>query len=137
MVDLTFLTTTDDSPETKKEGEDYKADAETHKKYIFGGHVANYMKSLAEDDEEAYKRQFSKYIEAGISGDNLEAIYKAAHAAIRKDPNVPRSATELGAFKTRQGEKPKEYPKKQWKQLKLSKKQRAGRVRQKIGNLLK
>jgi len=124
-------------PGTKKEGEDYKADADVHKKYIFGGHVANYMKSLAEDDEEAYKRQFSRYIELDISGDKLEGIYKAAHAAIRKDPNVKRGPKELGAFGTREGEKPKEYPKKQWKQLKLSKKQRAGRVRQKIGNLLK
>jgi len=137
MVDLIFLTTTDDSPARKKEGEDFKADAETHKKYIFGGHVANYMKSLAEDDDEAYKRQFSKYLEAGISGDNLEGIYKAAHAAIRKDPNVARGPKELGAFGTRKEDKAKEYPKKQWKQLKLSKKQRAGRVRQKIGNLLK
>jgi len=137
MVALISLTMTDDFRARKKDGEDFKADADTHKKYIFGGHVANYMKSLAEDDEEAYKRQFSKYIEAGVSGDNLEGIYKAAHAAIRKDPNVPRGPKELGAFKAREGEKPKEYPKKQWKQLKLSKKQRAGRVRQKIGNLLK
>jgi len=95
------------------------------------------MKTLADDDEEAYKRQFSRYIEIGISGDNLEGIYKAAHAAIRKDPNVPRGAKERGAFGTREGEKPKDFPKKQWKQLKLSKKQKAGRVRQKIGNLLK
>jgi len=99
--------------------------------------VANYMTSLAEDDEEAYKRQFSRYIALNIGGDGLEGIYKAAHAAIRKDPNVPRGPKERGAFKTREGDKPKEYPKKQWMQLKLSKKQKAGRVRQKIANLLK
>jgi len=137
MVGLTFLTTIDDFRAPKKEGDDFKADAETHKKYIFGGHVANYMTSLAEDDEEAYKRQFSRYIALGITGENLEGVYKAAHAAIRKDPNVPRGPKELGAFKTREGDKPKEYPKKQWMQLKLSKKQVAGRVRQKIANMLK
>jgi large subunit ribosomal protein L5e len=124
-------------PGTKKEGDDFKADAETHKKYIFGGHVANYMTSLAEDDEEAYKRQFSKYIALNIAGESLEGVYKAAHAAIRKDPNLARGPKELGSFKTRQADKPKEYPKKQWMQLKLSKKQKAGRVRQKIANLLK
>jgi large subunit ribosomal protein L5e len=124
-------------PGTKKDGEDFKADPEVHKKYIFGGHVATYMKSLAEDDEEAYKRQFSRYIEAGLEGGKLEGIYKAAHAAIRKDPNVARASSQKGSFGSREGEKPKEYPKKQWKQLKLSKKQRAGRVRQKITNLLK
>jgi len=124
-------------PGTKKEGDDFKADAEVHKKYIFGGHVGNYMTTLADDDEEAYKRQFSRYIALGITGDGLEGIYKAAHAAIRKDPNIPRGPTELGLFGTREGEKPKEFPKKQWKQQKLSKKQRAGRIRQKISNMLK
>jgi len=124
-------------PGTKKEGEDFKADAEVHKKYIFGGHVATYMTTLADDDEEAYKRQFGRYIALGITGESLEGVYKAAHAAIRANPNVPRGPKELGAFKTREGEKPKEYPKKQWQQLKLSKKQQAGRIRQKIANMLK
>jgi len=124
-------------PGTKKEGEDFKADPETHKKYIFGGNVAQYMKSLSEDDEEAFKRQFGRYIAAGINADNLEGIYKAAHAAIRKDPNVKRGPKELGSFGVREKEVPKAYPKKQWQQQKLSKKQIAGRVRQKISNLLK
>jgi large subunit ribosomal protein L5e len=124
-------------PGTKKDGEDFKADPAVHKKYIFGGHVAAYMKSLSEDDEEQYKKQFSRYIDAGIAGDNLEGMYKAAHAAIRKDPNLPRAKTEKGSFCKREGDRPKEYPKKQWQQLKLSRKQRAGRVRQKISNLLK
>jgi large subunit ribosomal protein L5e len=124
-------------PGTKKEGEDFKADPETHKKYIFGGHVSAYMKTLAEDDEEAYKRQFGRYIAAGVSADALEAMYKACHAAIRKDPNVKRGAKERGAFSAREAEKPKTYPKKVWNQQKLSKKQRAGRIRQKITNLLK
>jgi len=124
-------------PGTKKDGEDFKADPGVHKKYIFGGHVAAYMKTLSEDDEERYKSQFSRYIEAGVSGDKLEGLYKAAHAAIRKDPNLARGAKEKGSFCTREGDKPKEHPKKQWKQQKLSKKQKAGRVRQKITNLLK
>jgi len=124
-------------PGTKKEGDDFKADPETHKKYIFGGHVAGYMKSLSEDDEEAYKRQFGAYIAAGVAADGVEAMYKAAHAAIRKDPNLKRGPKELGSFSVREGEKPKEYPKKVWQQTKLSKKQVAGRIRQKIANLLK
>ena len=33
-------------------------DAETLRKYIFGGHVAEYMETLADDDEERYKSQF-------------------------------------------------------------------------------
>jgi len=124
-------------PGTKKEGSDYVSNAETHKKYIFGGHVSHYMKELKENDEEAYGKQFSAYIAAGVDGEGLEAMYKAAHKAIRADPSKARGKTDLGRFKTREGKKPKEFPKKQWNKLKLPKKQRAGRVRQKITNLLK
>jgi len=124
-------------PGTKKEGDEIKADPEVHKKYIFGGHVAAYMKSLSEDDEEAFKRQFGAYIAAGVAADAIEGMYKAAHAAIRKDPNIKRGPKELGSFSVREKERLKEYPKKVWQREKLSKKQRAGRIRQKIANLLK
>jgi large subunit ribosomal protein L5e len=124
-------------PGTKKEGEDFKGDPATHKKYIFGGHVGAYMKTLAEDDDEGYKKQFSRYIAAGLKPDGLEAMYKAAHAGIRKDPSLKRAPTELGSFNKREKEKPKTIAKKKWGQTKLSKKQRAGRIRQKITNLLK
>jgi large subunit ribosomal protein L5e len=43
-------------------------DAETLRKYIFGGHVAEYMETLADDDEERYKSQFQQYIEDGLEG---------------------------------------------------------------------
>jgi large subunit ribosomal protein L5e len=119
-------------PGTKKEGKDYEADPETHKKYIFGGHVAEYMTALKEDDEEAYKRQFGRYIAAGISADDIEGIYEKAHAAIRADPCKARDANALGFFKTRSSPKPTEFPKKQWNQTKISKKQRAGRIKQKL-----
>lgn len=61
--------------------------AEVHRKHIFGQHVADYMKSLMEEDEEAYKRQFSKYTKLGITPDELESIYSKAHANIRANPD--------------------------------------------------
>lgn len=60
--------------------------AEVHRAHIFGQHVADYMRTLEEEDEDAYKRQFSKYIGLGIKADDIETIYKNAHAGIRKDP---------------------------------------------------
>jgi large subunit ribosomal protein L5e len=45
--------------------------AEVHRKHIFGQHVADYMRKLAEEDDEAYKRQFSIYIKLGIEADNV------------------------------------------------------------------
>ncbi|KAK0635895.1 60S ribosomal protein L5 [Bombardia bombarda] len=61
-------------------------DAETLKKYIFGGHVAEYMETLADDDEERYKSQFQKYIDDDVEADGLEELYGDAHKAIREDP---------------------------------------------------
>jgi len=61
-------------------------DAETLRKYIYGGHVAEYMETLADDDEERYKSLFSGYIKDGIEADGLEELYTEAHAAIREDP---------------------------------------------------
>lgn len=45
--------------------------AEVHRAHIFGQHVSDYMKTLEEEDEEAYKRQFSKYIALGIQADQV------------------------------------------------------------------
>lgn len=64
-------------------------DAEVLRKYIFGGHVAEYMETLADDDEERYKSQFQQYIDDGVEADGLEEIYTEAHAKIREDPNLP------------------------------------------------
>lgn len=61
-------------------------DAETLRKYIFGGHVAEYMETLADDDEERYKSLFQGYIDDGLEADGLEEIYQEAHKAIREDP---------------------------------------------------
>jgi large subunit ribosomal protein L5e len=70
------------------DSENKKYDAEAHRGRIMGAHVADYMRSLKDEDEDAYKRQFSKFITAGLTADGLEGMYKAAHAAIRKNPEV-------------------------------------------------
>ncbi|KAE9595768.1 putative ribosomal protein L5 eukaryotic/L18 archaeal [Lupinus albus] len=69
-------------------------DAEVHRKYIFGGHVANYIKTLIEDEPEKYQSHFSEYIKRGIEADGLEALYKKVHAAIRADPTAKDSGKQ-------------------------------------------
>jgi large subunit ribosomal protein L5e len=118
-------------PGTEKSGKDYTANPDMVKDYIFGQNVANYMEALEEDDEEAYKKQFSRFIAAGVTADSLEGMYESAHKAIRADPFKKRESNELGRFGTREGAKP-EVVKKQWNMTKLSKKQRMGRVKQKL-----
>ncbi|XP_008800755.2 60S ribosomal protein L5-like [Phoenix dactylifera] len=69
-------------------------DAEVHRKYIFGGHVASYMRILMEDEPEKYQTHFSEYIQRGIEPDDLEGLYKKVHAAIRADATMAKSTKE-------------------------------------------
>jgi large subunit ribosomal protein L5e len=119
-------------PGTKKEAKDYQPDPAVHRKYIYGGHVAEYMTKLKEDDEEAYGRQFSQLSEAGVEGAALEAIYKKCHAAIRKNPSVARDPLKLGYFGTREAPRSGEPKKVRKNRVKLSATQRHSRIRQKL-----
>lgn len=94
-----------------------KLDAGVHKEHIFGGHVGDYMDKLEEENEEAYKRQFSRYVKNGVSSDNIEEMYKNAHAAIRADPALKPAAK-------------KPVDKKRWTRAKISYAQRRARVAQ-------
>jgi len=76
------------------ESKDFNADV--HRKHIFGIHVADYMRHLLEEDEDAYKKQFSAFIKNGITADAIEEMYKKAHAAIRKDPSHAKKAAKGG-----------------------------------------
>lgn len=78
--------------------------AEVHRDHIFGKHVANYMSILQEENEEAYKKQFSRYIKLGITAESIEKQYKNAHAAIRAHPE-PVSAPKKNVVKKRHNAK--------------------------------
>merc|ERR1711890_108068 len=71
-------------PGYDKEASEFNASV--HRDHIFGKHVADYMRHLLEDDEDAYKRQFGSFIKQGVTADDMEGMYTKAHAAIRKDP---------------------------------------------------
>ncbi|XP_018426413.1 PREDICTED: 60S ribosomal protein L5 [Nanorana parkeri] len=45
--------------------------AEVHRKHILGQNVADYMRLLIEEDEEAYKKQFARYIKNGVTADQV------------------------------------------------------------------
>jgi len=118
-------------PHKEKRFAGYDADSKSFspeilRKYIFGGHVAEYMGQL-ESDPEAYKRQFSSFQKAGIKGDGLEALYTKVHAAIRKDPSMVKTKKKVA-----EGEKPKSYGQKP-----LSYAQRKDKIRQKKASAAK
>ncbi|CEJ93107.1 Putative 60S ribosomal protein L5 (CPR4) [[Torrubiella] hemipterigena] len=106
-------------------------DADVLRNYIYGGHVAEYMETLADDDEERYQGQFKMYIEDDVEAESLEELYTEAHAAIREDP-----------FKKVESSEPKKS-KEEWKAIskkyratKLTKAQKEERVQEKIKTLL-
>jgi large subunit ribosomal protein L5e len=83
-------------PGYNNEKKEFKADV--HRRHILGVHVADYMKMLKGEDEDAYKRQFSQYIKHGLTAETIESVYKKAHAEIRKDPEAkPKAKKALPA----------------------------------------
>lgn len=105
------------------EGEEL--DAEMLRKYIFGGHVAEYMEELMDDDEEKYRTLFQNYIADEIDAEGVEDIYTEAFEKIREDPSfVP---TEKKFTKEQYAAESNKY-----RQVKLTREQRAERVAAKI-----
>jgi large subunit ribosomal protein L5e len=129
------------SSKSEEEGKKYEPNPEKHREYIFGLHVARYMKELKAEDSDLYNRQFKKYIANGVEADGIEGTYKKLHSAIRADPNKKRDPLELGHFKTRKEPKkagtkyPK--PKKPYHRVKISNEQRKARVQQKLESRFK
>jgi len=68
-----------------------KLNADVLRKYIFGGHISDYMKKLKDEDDSKFQAHFSKYIKAGVKAESLEATIKKTHEAIRKDPTYKKS----------------------------------------------
>jgi len=83
-------------------------DAEVLKKYIFGGHVAEYMESLEEEDDERFKKQFASYLADGVGSEDMEEVYINAYAAIREDPTFkPTEKTKDWKAETLKHKKPR------------------------------
>jgi len=68
-----------------------KGDPETLRKHIFGGHVADYMKLIQEEQPSKYEKQFSAYIKAGVEPDHLQELWSKVHKNIRAKPVVPEA----------------------------------------------
>jgi len=111
-------------PGYDSEGKEFHPDI--HRKHIMGVHVSEYMRMLLEDDEEAYKKQFSQYIKVGLTADDIEALYKKAHASIRADPE--RKKPEKDASKV---------AKKRWNRAKMTLAERRNRVAQRKAAYIK
>jgi len=99
-----------------------KLDAKKLRKNIFAGHVSEYMKLLSQSNPDRYKRQFSRYIKAGLTPDKIESVYKNAHKAIRANPAIIKSDKK----------RPEKHGSLKFKRNKMSLNQRKARVVQKL-----
>lgn len=97
-----------------------KLDPAILRKHIFGGHVADYMKSIKEENPPKFERLFSQYIKQGIKSGDLEALWTKVHKAIRADPAIKKTTKKVPEKK------------KDWTRRPLSYAQRKDRVRQKL-----
>jgi large subunit ribosomal protein L5e len=87
-----------DIPHNARRFPGYDPDAKTFdpeelKERIMGGHIAAYMEDMEEDDEDMFKVHFKGYISNEMDGGDLEAIYEAAHEAIREAPEAVKGYT--------------------------------------------
>jgi len=96
-----------------------KFDPKKLQHYLFGGHVADYMRFLQKKDPTKYKKQFSKYIDAGIAPEKIAEIYKGIHKAIRANPEHQKP-----------DKKPFEGKRKRYRQVKRTLAQRKARIAQ-------
>jgi len=109
--------------------EEKKLKAEVLRKYIFGGHVADYMTLMKGEDQQKYEKTFTQYLKAGIKPEGVEALWTKVHAAIRANP----------AKKTKAAEPSAELKKKTQKKVKtkLSYAQRKDKIKQKLASIEK
>jgi len=76
--------------------------AKVHRDRIFGGHVGNYMKEIAKQKAANPDQKiihFGNFAKNKVEVAGLEAMYKKAHAEIRKEPlrRLPKKAAKPGA----------------------------------------
>jgi large subunit ribosomal protein L5e len=58
--------------------------AEAHRGRILGAHVADYMRVLKDEDEDSYKRQFSKFHAAGVAADSVRFLFHSLYTLLSR-----------------------------------------------------
>merc|ERR1712118_152888 len=89
-----------------------------------------YKAAKKEEDEKEYEKVYSRYIKADIDPDDLEEVYKKAHAAIRENPTKEKKVRDVK--NVRKGNKIECDGKTYVRKVKLNHKDRKARVAQKI-----
>lgn len=94
-----------DIPHSNKRFPGYSRDtkvyeADVHKDRIMGEHIAEHMREMQEDDDEMYKKYFSRYLENDIEADDIEELFEKVHSAIRENPEREKAPAFTGIDKS-------------------------------------
>ena len=118
--------------------------AKEHRDHIYGLHVQGYMDHLKKENKDRYKTQFNRWettlTKAKVS--SLEALYKKLHADIRKDPKRVKTERKIAVVRKTisrdiKGHVQQDSKNRKWTiARRLTKEQRAERVRVKIQNAI-
>jgi len=90
------------------------------RKHIFGGHVADYMKSMRDDNNAKFVKHFATYTNEKIKPEDLEKKWTEVHKAIRASPAAKKST------------KPKPATQERFRRAKMSLAEKRNRIKQKI-----
>jgi len=102
------------------DGDSKELDTEVFQKYILGGHVAEYMQEMRDEEPEKYGEHFASYIAADMDPDDLEEHYPTVHEAIREDPEHEKK------------ERSAPGDKKRWKKVKLSYEEKKANLKERL-----
>ena len=114
--------------------------AEEHLEHIMGVHVQEYYDLLKGEKPQDFKRQFGKW-EKALGGKSFEDVYKACHAAIRKNPARTKVARKQKPVRKEIQARPQlimqnSKGKKWMRQRKITKEQRRERINTKIAAIV-
>lgn len=115
-----------------EKGQKSQYDPEVHRARIFGLHVAEYMRLLQEEAPEKFNAHFSKFIQADVTADSIEPMYKKAHALIRAHPERKEAAKQSINKPVREGNYIISGNVKYLRPPKLTREQRRQRVTRKL-----
>jgi len=93
---------------------------EVLRKHIFGGHVADYMKLMRDENSAKFQKHFSAYAEGKVKPEDLEKKWTEVHKAIRANPAAKKS------------DKPKPKEQKRFRRAKMSLAEKRNRIKQKL-----
>jgi len=104
--------------------ESKELDSEVLEKYLFNGHVGEYMEEMEEESPDKYDAHFAAYHAAELNYDNMQDVFSEMHDKIRENPERVKKERTAPAEK------------KIWKDKKITYEQRKEKLKAKLAEIM-